>query len=71
MTITTIGYGDVPSGTTAERVVSIVCMILGARQIFLDRVDLFYHVLNTKEKHDGLNFVTEVVAKEQPLCYLK
>jgi len=30
MTITTIGYGDVPSGTTAERVVSIVCMILGA-----------------------------------------
>jgi CRP-like cAMP-binding protein len=30
MTITTIGYGDVPSGTTAERVVSIFCMILGA-----------------------------------------
>ena len=30
MTITTIGYGDVPSGTTTERVVSIFCMILGA-----------------------------------------
>ena len=30
MTITTIGYGDVPSMTPAERVCSTTCMLLGA-----------------------------------------
>ena len=30
MTITTIGYGDVPSGTTTERLLSIIAMIIGA-----------------------------------------
>ena len=30
MTITTIGYGDVPSGTTSERMVAIVAMVIGA-----------------------------------------
>ena len=30
MTITTIGYGDIPSGTTSERMVAITSMIIGA-----------------------------------------